>query len=1040
MDQRVERIRERVLVPIGIVLVCLVCLFIASSYWLQRVLLANKVEEDLSRVQRLLSLELTSTALLLRSSIDIVEGLPNIARYSSFDDRDGLLDYVYPTFQRMREQYGITHLEFIELDTTSFLRVHRPYHIGGLVSRQVLADAAAAGQMKDGLEIGHAGNLAVRCVRPWQVNQRQVGYIEAGKLIENLTQKLSSALDDIDLVLLIDKSLLEKSAWQEVMLQCGTPYSWDHFEDFVVSSQTIDQLPPTLSSAGTGQKKGRGEIVFESWGGKTFGWSSVPLSDYAGKVIGQLLVLRDVTSDKAHLLELWSVVAIISIVVGLILMAWFSLYLGSIEQSLRKRREALVTEIEERTKAQKKLESSYQFLDTLLDTIPNPILYCNNYGVLVGCNRAFAQDILGMNPVEIQGRSLRDFSEVIPASFGDVFLRQDQDSGLTNGTFSYEAELRCSDGRSRIFIVNKAAYTDQSGAVAGKVAVMIDLSDLRKQENDLRRAIDQAEATNRELAESVLKAERLAEQAEAANRAKGDFLAKMSHEIRTPMNGIIGMTELLLDTNLDVEQRDYVNTVKLSADALLTVISDVLDFSKIEAGKLEFFLTDFDLRDCIGDTLASISAPAYKKGLELAYEVDPAVPRLVVGDPGRIRQILVNLVGNAIKFTERGEVIVNTRVQSITPLEVRLHFTVSDTGIGIPEEKKDAIFGAFEQVDNSSTREYTGTGLGLAITKQLVQKIGGDIWVESTLGTGSVFHFTLQLKVSANAAKREPARGLVDFSELPVIVVDDNATNRRILSETLTSWGMAPTAVPDCMTAIEEVSKARGRGKPFSLALIDFLLPDMDGFALTEKINATPGLEIATIVMLTSGGQRGDAARCRELGISAYLLKPVKQSDLFAAIVKTLNRKAEGGETIKLETRHTLREAHRPLRILLAEDNPINQKLAVRILNNIGHSVVVAQNGEEAVGCYQRESFDLVLMDIQMPRMDGLQATEKIRSLEKETGKHIPIVAMTAHAMKGDEEKCLSAGMDAYISKPIKLQGLYAIIDQMTAHRTSPHT
>jgi PAS domain S-box-containing protein len=1031
MDQRTEKIRKRVLIPIGIVLVCLICLFIASSSWLQKSLLVNKVREDLSRVQWLLSTEIKSMEMLLRCSIDLVESLPGLDKYSGFDDRDGLVDYVYPTFKRLKDEYGITHLEFIDTDKTSFLRVHRPYHVGGLISRRVLDDAASMGKTTAGLEIGPAGNLAVRSVRPWEVNKKLVGYIETGQRLQNLAEKLSGSLG-IDLVVLIEKTFLEKSAWQEVMLQADNPYSWDHFQHFVVSSQTLDQLPPGLAALRIEETRDRGAILFDTWNGRTYGWSSLPLHDYADRTVGQLVVMRDVTRDKAHLMELWGVVSVIGIALGAILIGWFYVYLGTIEHNLRRRREALLAEIEERTATQEKLQSSYQFLDTLLDTIPNPIFYSDNDGAFVGCNKSFADNVLGVAPAEIRGKKLRDFPEVFSLSFVQAFEDRGKELTTSLGNLSCEAELKCADGLSRIFIINKASYADQSGTVNGIVAVMVDLSDLKKKEEALRKARDQAEATNRDLAESVLRAERLAEQAEAANRAKGDFLAKMSHEIRTPMNGIIGMTELLLDTNIDSEQRDYLNTVKLSADALLTVISDVLDFSKIEAGKLEFFITDFDLRDCIGDTLASISAQAHKKGLELAYGVDPGVPSLVLGDPGRIRQILVNLAGNSIKFTEHGEVVVNVHTENITSEEAKLHFTVSDTGIGIPEEKTSAIFDAFEQVDNSSTRQYAGTGLGLAITKQLVQRMGGAIWVESSLGKGSIFHFTLSLKISSQSDTRRNRTDMVDLSDLPVLVVDDNGANRQILSETLTSWGMVPTVVADYKSAIEAVSEARRKGRPFSLALIDFLLPDTDGFQLTEKINSTPGLEIATIVMLTSGGQRGDAARCLELGIAAYLLKPVKQSDLFGAIVKTLKRKSDSSDSKTLETRHTLRETHKPLRILLAEDNLINQKLAVRVLNNMGHSVVVAQNGEEAVAQYQGESFDLILMDVQMPRMDGLQATEAIRSLEEGTGRRMPIVAMTAHAMKGDEERCLSAGMDAYISKPIKLQGLYAIIDQVT--------
>jgi PAS domain S-box-containing protein len=685
--------------------------------------------------------------------------------------------------------------------------------------------------------------------------------------------------------------------------------------------------------------------------------------------------------------------------------------------------QGIFSDVTEKERAERELVQTKARLQAVLDAATQVAIISTEVEGSINLFNTGAERMLGYKMEEMIGKTPEVFhlpSEVIARGeelsrrFGrpirgfDVFVECARQGDHDEREWTYVRK----DGSHIRVMLSVTSKRDHEGNPNGFLGIATDITARHRAEAELLKAKDAAEA---------------------ANRAKSDFLANMSHEIRTPLNAIIGMTELVRDTDLNATQREYLGMVQESGESLLAVINDILDFSKIEAGKLNLERVSFNLRELVGDTMKSLALRAHRKRLELACHVATIVPTAIEGDPHRLRQIVVNLVGNAIKFTETGEVVLDVDIERSSDEEIVLHFRVTDTGIGISPDQLHTIFEAFEQADTSTTRRYGGTGLGLAISSRLVELMEGSIWVESEVNHGSTFHFLAKF---ATSTRTDDACGStiypVMLQGLRVLIVDDNATNRRILVEILKNWKMEPVAVSGVNDALTELRRMADQKIPYAMVLTDANMPDVDGFELARQIHENPVLCRSMVMMLTSGDRPGDIKRCDQLGVSAYLIKPIKQSELLDAILIAVG--GQSSLTGSLEkTPGSARKSARPKSVLLAEDSLINQKLAIGLLEKWGHHVTVANDGREAVKLSGDQNFDLILMDVQMPEMDGLDATRTIRRREELTGIHLPIVAMTAHAMKGDRERCLEAGMDDYMMKPIRAEQLFQALERIGA-------
>jgi PAS domain S-box-containing protein len=714
---------------------------------------------------------------------------------------------------------------------------------------------------------------------------------------------------------------------------------------------------------------------------------------------------------------------------ALILFVLVGTIISGLCETLHRGRGRIVAD--ERKRAEDAVTHERCLLRTLMDNLPDNIYFKDTASRFVHINKALA-DAFGLSdPAEAVGKTDFDF-------FTEEHARPalaDEQEIIRRGrpVVGKEQKETWLDGRVRWVSTTKMPHRDKDGTVIGTFGVARDITEHKRAEEGLRRA---------------------KEAAVAANRAKDEFLANVSHEIRTPMNAIFGMTDLTLDTPLTEDQRQCLQTVKSAADNLLGILNDLLDFSKIEAGKLELDPADFSLRTALGDTLRALAVRAHRKGLELVCNVHPEVPDALVGDAGRLRQVLLNLVGNALKFTEQGEVVVDVSVagggqppvpanqfvrpgqgaDAPRPPEALLRFAVSDTGIGIPRDKQQTIFRAFEQEDTSTTRKYGGTGLGLTIASRLVALMGGEIVVQSAQGRGSTFTFTARFGRQPHSPKPCCVSPPVRLRDLRVLVVDDNATNRRLLEEWLRGWRMEPAAVSDGLSALDALWHGAARGRPYALVLLDARMPDTDGLALAATIRQRSELSSSRIVLLTSGDRPGDLSRSRELHIDAHLLKPLRQDELLGTIYRVLSRAApEGGAPEQAPPAPKKDGPRAALRVLVAEDNEFNAQLMEQLLASRGHRVRLAKNGREALALTAQGGFDVLLLDVHMPELDGFQVIREIRERERSTRGRLRVIALTARSRKEDRQCCLDAGMDDFLAKPVRAADLWPVIERAPA-------
>jgi signal transduction histidine kinase/DNA-binding response OmpR family regulator len=1069
-DQRTkmkkEKIRWRVFVPLAITFVITFGAVLFGFFNHMRDHIDRAAADRLSDVRQIYNEKIERDAEKIRTLIELLQQDSCLRSAWSAGDRERLLACAEPRFKDVQEHYQVSRFSFLDLRRTSFLHVHDPGRERGFVDRFTLLEAVKSGKPVHGVELGPRGTPALWVVYPWQIDGKRVGYIEMAVEITHVLQTFRELLE-VEIFLTVEKVYLTKDKWEQAGETSDKLSEWELFPECALadwpSGFALGELRPCLQD--TLAHRGAASFEFKA-NGRTYGGGYLPLVDHVGRNVGSIGVLADVTEMLDETRVFLPALVVGTAGVTFILAAFFWGYFGRVEQDLLTAKETLEREVEEHRKGEVSLRENEEKLER---EIRQHRLVAAEERVLGELLRLAIQEI----PMQVFLRqALVTLLNSVPWTGllpkGAVFLTEERGQGqhlkllvdydlapelgelcsripygkCLCGRAAESCEVQfteCKDSVNDILLPGDESHCHYNvpilfeDTVLGVLAIYlpVEYSRVPREEEFLRRVADiLSMGISKRYSDEALVTARV--EAEDASKAKSRFLATMSHEIRTPMNGVLGMTELLKDTKLTYEQREYVDTIHHSGRSLLAIINDILDFSKVEAGRLELAPIPFDLERAVHDVGQLLLPKAEKKGLELILDFSSDCSQRLVGDAGRIRQILMNLVGNAIKFTQKGHILLKVRCRAISGSDAKVDVAVEDTGIGISEQERSRLFESFFQVDGSFTRQYGGTGLGLAISRQLVELMDGEIGVDSAPGQGSRFWFNLRLPLGS---KPEPLP-FASLAGVRVLVVDDNMVNLRVMEEQLKSVAMEVETVTDGEQAVDLLKQRVESGHPFQLVLFDFDMPGQDGEAVAYAVRSEEQLKSVPLVLLTSFGKKGDAARFKEAGYSAYLSKPVLSTVLYQTLSSVLGLQSRGEEA-PIITRHTIEEVVQESpgseigfrgRVLLVEDVPANQKVAAVMLQRFGIEVDLAENGKQALEKWEQEHYDLILMDCQMPVMDGYEATRAIRS--RADRERTPIVALTANALESDRKRCGDAGMDDFVAKPFERNDLVKVLER----------